>query len=469
MPRILLVWPARGRVDVRPLDLALLRRNAESLGAQLGLVTRNAEIRAAAREVGVSVFRKTVEAQKKPWLDPQSARPQRRFPRLDLRALRGTLPAPELFNFSTQPVARVAVFAIGVLAALLVALIFIPSAEIRVNPPTQPQSLTIAVRAAADANRVQLSGLVPARTVTLTLEATDHQIATGKSVFPDKPATGTARFVNLTQAALLVPAKTVLLTDSTPPVRFETVKEVKISAGGAQNAEVRALLPGRGGNVAAGVLTLFEGPLGLSLTVSNPNRTVGGTDTTKSIPTEADRQTLRERLLANLTEQAKIQLQAQLKTGDVYFPTSVALVNVLEETYTPLDGQPGHRLTLTLRAEFHAAYASATDLEQLARLALDASLPVNQEALPNTLGVQPVSDLFADVDGIVRWQMRAERQIRPRVEAAQVIALAQGQTVQRASSLIQQTLGLEKPPEISLRPSFWPWLPALPFQITVTH
>ena len=31
-PRILLVWPKRGRVGVRPLDLTLLRRHAEKTG-----------------------------------------------------------------------------------------------------------------------------------------------------------------------------------------------------------------------------------------------------------------------------------------------------------------------------------------------------------------------------------------------------------------------------------------------------
>jgi len=55
-PRILLVWPKRGHVGVRPLDLTLLRRHAEALGAELGIVTRNGEIRAAARELGIPFF-----------------------------------------------------------------------------------------------------------------------------------------------------------------------------------------------------------------------------------------------------------------------------------------------------------------------------------------------------------------------------------------------------------------------------
>ena len=66
-PRILLVWPRKGRVGVRPFDLVLLRRHAESLGAELGLVTHDAEIRAAARPMALPVFSKTGHAQRKPW------------------------------------------------------------------------------------------------------------------------------------------------------------------------------------------------------------------------------------------------------------------------------------------------------------------------------------------------------------------------------------------------------------------
>src|SRR5512133_2833306 len=92
-PRILLVWPKRGRVGVRPLDLTLLRRHAESLGAEMGIVTRNGELRAAARELGISFFSTTSAAQKKKWLESSPARVQRRFQRPDLRALRQELPA----------------------------------------------------------------------------------------------------------------------------------------------------------------------------------------------------------------------------------------------------------------------------------------------------------------------------------------------------------------------------------------
>ncbi|RPH62694.1 MAG: hypothetical protein EHM81_01725, partial [Chloroflexi bacterium] len=250
-PRILLVWPARGRVDVRPLDLALLHRHAEALGAELGLVTRNAEIRQAARQMKLPVFSTTKNAQRKPWPERQPARPSRRFPKMDFRALRAALPAPELFNFSGQPVTRIAAFSVGVLAVLLVALIFLPSAEIRIAPPAQPQSVTISISAETNAWQVQISGVIPARQKTLTLELTDSKASSGKALFPDEPASGMARFTNLTALEVALPAKLVILTRSTTPLRFETVKEARLLAGNGKTVDVpiRAVQPGSVGNL----------------------------------------------------------------------------------------------------------------------------------------------------------------------------------------------------------------------------
>ena len=104
-PRILLIWPKRGSVGVRPLDLTLLRRHAESLGADLGLVTRRADIRAAARELNISVFSRASDAQKKQWQERLSAHPSRRFPRMDLRSVRQNLPSADLFAFAAIGIA----------------------------------------------------------------------------------------------------------------------------------------------------------------------------------------------------------------------------------------------------------------------------------------------------------------------------------------------------------------------------
>src|SRR6185503_20100483 len=91
-PRILLVWPRSQRVDVRPLDLQLLRRHAGSLGAELGLITHDGEILAAARQMKLPVFSTSSEAQLKPWPARATAKgSRRRFARLNLRAIRERL------------------------------------------------------------------------------------------------------------------------------------------------------------------------------------------------------------------------------------------------------------------------------------------------------------------------------------------------------------------------------------------
>src|SRR5689334_6826288 len=180
-PRILLVWPQE-HVDVRPLDLQLLRRHAGDLGAELGLVTHDAEIRAAARQMDLPVFVTPGEAQRLPWPEHTPVRPARRFARPNLRAMRAHLPQPELIDTSDDPASRLTIFAMGVLAVLAVVLVFIPSAEVRITAPTRTQSVDIAVSADTQAARVSISGVIPARPLTFTVEESDSMLSSGQTV-----------------------------------------------------------------------------------------------------------------------------------------------------------------------------------------------------------------------------------------------------------------------------------------------
>jgi hypothetical protein len=468
-PRILLVWPGEGHVDVRPLDLQLLRRHASSLGAELGLVTKNSEIRAAARRMNLPVFSSAGKAQRKPWPPRAPVRPERRFPRLDLRTIRDRLPRPELFDISRQPDARLIVFAVGVLAVLIVVLFFVPSAEIRMTAPTRQQTVTIAVSAETDAPQISLSGVIPARELIFNLEETDSVLSSGHTVSPDQTAEGEVRFTNLVAAAVEVPKGTVVLTRSNPPVGFATVgtAQIPVGKGSTVSIHVRALVPGSSGNVSADSILAFEGPLGLSVGVTNPVATTGGTDVTAALATDADRLALHDRLLTNIKAHAKSQLSSHLQTGDVLFPVTFNVSKVLAETYTPGPNQPGDKLTLTLRAEFHAYYAAAADLNQLATRVMNASLPAGYDPLDDTLKVKPFTALADNPDGNARWRIQASRTLRARIDPARVIYLVQGKTAWHAGSLLQETFALESAPQISIQPFFWPWLPSLPFRITV--
>ncbi len=57
------------------------------------------------------------------------------------------------------------------------------------------------------------------------------------------------------------------------------------------------------------------------------------------------------------------------------FPDTLAVGQVLSETYFPAEGQTGATLSLTLNLQCQAQYALASDVNVLAGLALDANLP----------------------------------------------------------------------------------------------
>ncbi|MDX9993168.1 MAG: baseplate J/gp47 family protein [Anaerolineales bacterium] len=461
-PRILLVWPRRGRVDVRPLDLTLLRRHAQTLGAELGLVTRESGIWWAARGQKIPCFRTLRHAQAKEW---QTLAPFA-FPapaRLDLRAARAALPG-EPYRL-TLP-ARIAIFAAGVLAVLSIVLLFLPSAEVRLTPPIREQSLRLPVIARADTTQVYLSGEIPLRRVTLDLQARASAPASGQAALPGAKAEAFVEFTNLSVEAVRVPAGTVLLTRQNPPQAFETLSSALVLAGGTQEARVRALAGGAAGNVAAEAISAFQSPLGLSLSVRNGQPAAGGSDRRGAIPSNQDRERLRASLLKKLAEQARVQISAELKAGDLLLTDSVKVLDVLEEQFDPLPGAPADSLTLSLRARFEAFYAADADLRQLAVFALDAALPPGYSPRPGTLAVKSLLAPRQSDEGLAHWQMQAARSIQRQVTPAEALALVTGRNPRRAARLLTERFELSLPPTVSVRPVWWPWLPVLPFRIS---
>ncbi len=468
-PRILLVWPRRGRVDVRPLDLTLLRRHAESLGAELGIVTRNGEMRSAAREHGISYFSTTANAQKKQWVEKHPARIMRRFPRQDFRAIRTGLPSAELFSFMVDPIRRIAVFSAGMLAVLAVILALLPSAEIQITSPDQKQSLTIAVSAAPGEKTVQLSGIVPQRILSLDIDGKATALATGKIIRPDQPATGEAVLMNLTDKRISIPAGAILQTHTSPPVSFLTQEMVEITAGKGKTVRVaiRAQAAGLRGNVSPGSITTIEGSLGLSLAVTNPASTTGGNETSFVLATEQDRSNLKKRLLTDLERQAFLLFPAKISTGDVLLPGTLVQTRTLEESFSPRTGEPDEKLSLAMRIEFSIRYASFVDLNLLAGRVLDVSLPPGFSAVPGQINLKMTSALSEDT-GTIRWRMLAERSMRANLNGEQVISIIQGKSAGRAVNLLTNAYGLVKTPQIKIQPGWWPWLPFLPMRITVS-
>ena len=65
--RVLLVWPRRGRVLERYLDLVLIQRACQEIGAQLACLVEDELILDHAQELGIPVFRSVKTAQRMLW------------------------------------------------------------------------------------------------------------------------------------------------------------------------------------------------------------------------------------------------------------------------------------------------------------------------------------------------------------------------------------------------------------------
>ncbi len=467
-PRVLLIWPLDGRVNIRPSDLVLVRRHAEFLGQELGIVTRDRTIKAIARNLNISVFSRVVEAQDNPWVVPVPPPVERRFPRSNLLRIRNALPKPGLFSKITNPFYRILILAAGVLSVLAVILVFIPTAEIQIAAPEQSQNITIPVSSEPDVQNVQISGVVPQHLLAVNVSGQDTALATGSATLLDKKATGEVLFTNLTGKNVNLPSGSILRTNDSPPVLFETLQGVQILAGKGKTASVpiQAKVPGMAGNVNTGTVIRLDGDSGSLITVTNPAPIAGGTERKMVIATDQDRENLKKRMLADLQQQALERFSSLVSPGDVLFLDTIKPNRVIDEIYSPQPGEAGEKLSLNLNVEFGMAYASYVDLHNLADLVLNASLPAGYMPDVKQINIKAISG-FTRVKDVIHWQMSAERKAHTLINPGDVISTVQGKSVNVAGKLLTDTFSLTQAPGIKISPGWWPWLPFLPIRITV--
>ncbi|NUQ85510.1 MAG: baseplate J/gp47 family protein [Anaerolineales bacterium] len=464
-PRILLVAPKFIKVNLRQVDLKVLQRHASTLGAQLGLVTRQRRLRAEAEALGIPVFASTGEAQKVTWSKPRKRQLPRKAPDRTLREKREQVQVREE-AWRAHPVVRILTFLVGVLSALSLVALFLPRARVQLHPVVQSQSIELPVMASPAVNDVFITGNIPAREKRIVVEGVQTVPVTGKGAAPQSKAEGAVIFRNLTQRAVNIPIGTVVTTGD---VRFVTTGLGVLNAGVGETVELKieAVEGGPSGNVEAEAINVVEGRLGLSVSVTNPEPTAGGRERFSVQTTDADRARVKELLLKRLEEEARAMLLDELNPDDVLFDETFSLSQILSENYDPPAGAAGSQLTLTMQAEFTARYADASDLTELAALALNASLPLGFSPASDALTVVPVTDPQLLEDGSLRWTVRAEREIVQQVDAAQVTRLILGLGSSDAQSKLEETLPLQSKPVVSLTPSWWLWVPIVPFRIEV--
>lgn len=467
-PRILLVFPRRQRLDLDTLDLKLLQRHAHDLGAELGLVTKSLKVIRAADALGIPIFADNLAAQRGTWAPQRQTTTKRRRKRPDLRELREEI-HPQEAGWRDHIAVRLGSLLLAGLALFALLVTFIPSAQITLHPARRVQSITIPVRASSDVSEVFVAGSVPAHTVHAVLTEERSITASGQQAVPSSGASGSVIFRNLTDQTIRIPKGTVVRSVDNPSIRFQTDFEAIVNAGVDEDIEVpvSALSFGESGNLDVGLLQAIEGELRFSLAATNPEPTSGGRDETVRVPTLRDRQDLREQMLFDLTTDPDALIADALSASDILFPDTLGEINVLEETYSPDEGEPADRLTLEMQVAVDAQYATAADLETLARAALAANLQQGFTPEVDTLTYEILGDLETDTLGVTTFQMHVGQELVPNISTLQVASWVQAQSLENAAQILKKSLELEKEPTIAITPAWWKWLPIAPFRIEV--
>lgn len=465
-PRILLVWSKNEKITLRILDLKVLQRHADSLGAQLGIVTRILRVRRDAESLGIPVFESTTAAQRDLW--PVSAPRSRRIPnapRRDLRKIRNFVYEREA-PWRTSLPGRVAAFTAGVMAVLALAGLFVPRAALTLYPEAQTQSIVIPVAASESVESMSITGAIPARMTSVLVNAEQSLAIVSRVSIPKSKSKGIARFTNLTQGEVNILAGTVVATKSS--IRFVTLHDTLLPAGPEEFVDipVEALEPGAKGNIPADEIIIVEGPLGLSVSVTNPDPISGGTDTSVVGATDEDRSKLSGVVFENLSRSAIEEIRAQLGPDDLLLSDTLEAVEILREEFDPPAGQAGKTLILKMEVKFNARYISAEDLNQLSRSTLNASVPNGFSPFGSpTLNrlTEPVTDSL----GVTRFDLEVSQNLLRDVDRTQVFSMMRGHSLEDARSELFADLALRKAPQIIMTPSWWPWLPLIPFNVSV--
>ena len=270
--RILLVWPNKGKIKLSSMDIILILRSAERLGAQISVVTDEPVIINQLKELGVSIFSSIPEAQKKPWRKPRIR--NRSFLAKNSEKNRNRLDFDKKLqnqNLELSIYTRWLIFSVGVISTLFIIFIFIPSADISLSPVHQEQSIQMEFRSDPSVNEINLTGAIPFRIVEIEMESQLEGESTGIIRVPDEKASGEVTFRNLSDKEILIPLGTIVRTSGDPLIRFETTKDANLKPGVESQMDVPIICKSGGtiGNLPAGSITSIENDLGGNIVVIN--------------------------------------------------------------------------------------------------------------------------------------------------------------------------------------------------------
>lgn len=458
---------------MRQLDLMIVNRHALSQGAQLALVTHDPEVCFYAQQIGIPVFRHLRHSKDHEWKNDQPASNNHK-----LNSQQNNLDKIHKNTHPTMPermdhtVIKILSLAFSLSALLILGIFILPSAKVILSPHVEIQSMRFDLYADPSIRSINLStGHLPTYSKEVIVDGHDMIPSTGSIVIPDHPALGQLKFTNSSKNLIHIPEGTIVATVGIDPVRFITTSTeiLTINPNTSITVSARALKPGISGNLSRNALVIIEGNQDPGLSVTNPESTQGGIDTTFPSPKMQDLQSLRAQLYNQLEQEALLNLQSMLPDEDTIITPTLSMIETLDESFIPSIGEPSNHLELSMRLRFECSVVSSEVIRNLVTPILDSNTPLSYSPVINSLEITPVDYPSLGQDGIAYWTVSAVRKLQVIIQPYQVMDLIQGETVVNAKEHLSASLPLMEQAQIILSPSWWPRLPFLTMRIWIAQ
>jgi hypothetical protein len=468
-PRVALVWPKEGKVLSSRLDLALVYHHARQLGRQIALVTQDRDVQRNAQDLGFPYAASLSDLPEDDW--PSAAIPLSPLPagKADLWAQPHPLPSPPA---RSSPAAgpsggiRWLWFGSGLLAVFLLFAFLLPSASAVITPPTSPTLMNMRLELDPDACASGGSACVPAEQVGVRTQTELRLPTSGRVSVPESRADGEVLFINLTDRPVVIPAGTGVRSSERPEARFETSDplqlEGKIGARGAVG--VTALDPGSRSNLPAGAIDAVDGPLGLDVSVSNPEPTSGGGETYQAGVSAQDVLRLREDLRQQLLQQVRATIERSLPASSRLAEGSLKIAEIFSETLDHTTGEATETIHGSMEARISALIYEQAGMTAAAYQVAQAHLGPSRQIAAGSMSLAQIGELRLGSDGIATLQARARFETFRSLDLGSLVRAIRGKPVQEAATILAREHGLTLR-DLEVTPAWLPWMPWLATRI----
>ncbi|HYO89479.1 MAG TPA: baseplate J/gp47 family protein [Candidatus Limnocylindrales bacterium] len=488
--RVALVWPEEGTALQRKLDLVLIQRAALRANIRLALVTHDTLVLRHAAELNMSAFETLRDAEHRRWKRGHSRafttrvkRPAGEVDPEDLMPYATRLKSGEpqtRLRRGLRLILRLALLLLLVVLVAGVGLLALPGATVMLLPGRDFMRTSAIITADPDLPATGIDverGIIPATTYRAEIVERGTVPTSGTQTLSAAPARGTVVFINRTDAAVEIPAGTLVSTSAGTPSVFQTLSDIMVTAGVDEQAEaaIEAIPESTGdaGNVEAGLINTVVGELGDRVNVRNLAPTFGGETVQISTVTEADRDAVIAVLRQQLQNRAFNELPARASGSQFIIPDSIRIAEERSDwmTFDHAVGEQAESLTLTMRAIVAATAVDEELARQVAYARLTGEIPRGRSLLPNTLTFERGLLESLDASGRATFSVTASGAAEAAIDESALRNRLAGLPLDEALAYLNSDLDLQagSTPSIRISPDWFGRMPLLAPRITVAE